>query len=56
MFLSKGHAHTVYWETLGYVIRLFDVDNIKRVNIGAAEAVVVPLPSLQMQIFICKSL
>lgn len=41
---------------LGYVIGLLSVDNIKRMNVGAAEAAVVPSPSLQMQISICKSL
>lgn len=44
------------WELFGYVIGLLNADNIKRVNIGAAEAAVVPSPSLQMQICICKSL
>lgn len=41
---------------LGYVIGLLNIDNIKRMNDGAAEAMVVPSPSLQMQISICKSL
>lgn len=47
---------TILWEFLGCVTELLVIGDIKRVNIGAAEAAVVPSPSPQMQIFLCRSL